>query len=170
MKRIISACILAAAMGFGAMPVVAQGTACDSPCKMTYLPLIRRIDAPVPNSNPLAELQGKVGGVNRVSGASQAYFEYQADEQARPQPDSPMPVYPTVLKERGVEGEVVATFVVNTSGAVELPTFTVVRSTDSLFVSAVRAALPAMRFLPARADSKNVRQLVQQSFPFKLPH
>ena len=100
----------------------------------------------------------------------QPFLDYQADEQARPQPDSPMPVYPTVLKERGVEGEVVATFVVNTSGAVELPTFTVVRSTDSLFVSAVRAALPAMKFLPARADNKNVRQLVQQSFPFKLPH
>ena len=84
--------------------------------------------------------------------------------------DSPAPVYPAALKARGVEGDVVVTFVVDTNGAVELPTLTVVRSTDSLFVSAVRAALPVVKFLPATINSKKVRQLVQQSFPFKLPH
>jgi TonB family protein len=113
---------------------------------------------------------GSTEGFSSTQDHGQPFLDYQVDEPARPQPDSPMPIYPSALKERRVEGEVVVTFVVNTSGAVEIPTFTVVRSTDSLFVSAVRAALPAMRFLPARVDSKNVRQLVQQSFPFKLPH
>jgi TonB family protein len=100
----------------------------------------------------------------------QPFLDYQVDEPAQRLPDSPEPIYPTALKARGVEGEVVVSFVVSTSGTVELPTFTVVSSTDSLFVNAVRAALPAMRFLPAKSDNKNVRQLVQQSFPFKLPH
>ena len=132
-------------------------------------------DGPPPwTASPFQNLPPANGGSGEAYSGTQdhgqPFLDYQADEQARLQPDSPTPVYPTVLKERSVEGEVVATFVVNTSGAVELPTFTVVRATDSLFVSAVRAALPAMRFLPARADNKNVRQLVQQSFPFKLPH
>jgi TonB family protein len=113
---------------------------------------------------------GSSEGYSSTQDHGQAFLDYQVDEQARILPDSPAPIYPAALRARGVEGEVVVTFVVNASGAVELPTFTVVRSTDSLFVSAVKSALPAMRFLPARADNKNVRQLVQQSFPFKLPH
>ena len=100
----------------------------------------------------------------------QALLDYQVDEPARALPDSPAPIYPPALRARGVEGEVTATFVVDTNGAVEVPTFTVVRSTDSLFVSAVRVALPAMKFAPATIGKKQVRQLVQQSFPFKLPH
>lgn len=132
-------------------------------------------DGPPPwTTSPFRYLPPSYGGTGEVSSGTpdfgQAFLDYQVDEQARRLPDSPEPMYPASLKARGVEGDVVVTFVVNTSGAVELPTFTVVRSTDSLFVSAVRAALPAMRFLPARADNKNVRQLVQQSFPFKLPH
>jgi TonB family protein len=113
------------------------------------------------------------GSTEMLSGTpdfGQAFLDYQVDEPARKLPDSPAPIYPAALKVRGVEGDVVVTFVVDASGAVEVPTFTVVRSTDSLFVSAVRAALPAMKFLPATINNKKVRQLVQQSFPFKLPH
>jgi TonB family protein len=132
-------------------------------------------DAPPPwNISAFQYLPPAYAGSTEAYSATQdhgqPFLDYQVDEPARRLPDSPGPIYPTALKARGVEGEVVATFVVNTSGAVELPTFTVVRSTDSLFVSAVKAALPAMRYLPARANSKDVRQLVQQSFPFKLPH
>lgn len=104
-----------------------------------------------------------------TSDNGQPFLDYQVDEPARLMPDSPAPIYPAVLKARGVEGEVVVTFVVDTSGAVEIPTFTVVRSTDRLFVSAVRGALPAMRFLPATVGGKKVRQVVQRSYPFKLP-
>jgi TonB family protein len=132
-------------------------------------------DGPPPwTVSPFQYLPPAFGGAGEAFSSTQdhgqAFLDYQVDEPARRLPDSPEPIYPAALKARGVEGEVVVTFVVSTSGAVELPTFTVVRSTDSLFVSAVRAALRGMRFLPASADNKNVRQLVQQSFPFKLPH
>ena len=152
------------------MPVVAQGTACDSPCKMTYLPLIRRIDAPVPNSNPLAELQGKVGGVNRVSGASQAYFEYQVDKPAVIAPGSPEPIYPDSLKVKKVEGEFIASFIVDTTGNVELASFRVMKPGHPLFIASVRNALPLMRFVPAELAGMKVRQLVQRPFVFSLPH
>ena len=75
-----------------------------------------------------------------------------------------------MLKARGVEGEVVGSFVVDTTGRVETSTFRILNSTDSLFSAAVRAALPAMKFVPARLAGAKVRQLVQQAYPFKLPH
>lgn len=100
----------------------------------------------------------------------QAFLDYQVDEPAQAQPGSPEPTYPPPLKARGVEGEAVVTFVVDSTGHAEVPTFAVVRSTDSLFVNAVKDALPSMRFLPAMVGNKKVRQLVQLRYPFTLPH
>jgi hypothetical protein len=48
----------------------AQKTVCDSPCKMILLPLTIPNDLPVPNSNPLKDLQGKVGRANIVCDSS----------------------------------------------------------------------------------------------------
>jgi hypothetical protein len=42
----------------------AQKTVCDSPCKEILLPLTAQKSLPVPNSNPLSELQSKVTGAN----------------------------------------------------------------------------------------------------------
>ena len=47
-------------------------------------------------------------------------------------------------------------------------TFKVLKATNDLFANAVRSALPNMRFYPAEVGGKKVKQLVQQSFQFKL--
>jgi len=76
--------------------------------------------------------------------------------------------YPESLRSSGIEGEVRAQFVVNENGRVEAGTFKVMNDANPDFVSAVRRALPGMRFHAAQINGKHVSQIVQQSFIFKL--
>jgi protein TonB len=66
------------------------------------------------------------------------------------------------------EGEVLARFVVGTDGTVDPSTLQVVRSSDPAFTTAVRDAIPALRFQPARVGGRAVRQLIEQPFTFAL--
>ncbi len=89
------------------------------------------------------------------------YTAEQVDEQARlDESVAFMPVYPNALKEQGVRGSVLAEFVVDTLGKVELETFGVVTPADPQFIDAVRAALRSARFIPAVREGRLVRQLV----------
>ena len=97
------------------------------------------------------------------------YFEFQADRPARLDPDTRPPHYPDMLRSARVEGSVLAQFVVDTTGLVELSTFKVLKSSHELFTAAVKDALPAMRFTPAEAGGMRVRQLVEMPFPFNIP-
>lgn len=110
---------------------------------------------------------GVVGGTGPVN-TDQTYFDFQVEKPAGSVPGSPGPRYPDILRQGGVEGEVLAQFVVDTTGRVEVASFRVLRSTHALFEQAVRSALPRMRFLPAEVGGRKVRQLVQQPFVFNL--
>ncbi|NJN05990.1 MAG: hypothetical protein HC814_05950 [Rhodobacteraceae bacterium] len=57
---------------------------------------------------------------------------------------------------------------VDTLGRVEPGSFRVLDSAHPLFERAVRDALGAMRFVPAEAGGRRVRQVVEQSFLFTL--
>lgn len=78
------------------------------------------------------------------------------------------PRYPEILRTSGVEGQVVALFVVDEQGRAEETTIRFVRSDNQLFADAVRVALRRMRFIPAEVGGKRVRQLVQMPFVFTL--
>jgi protein TonB len=97
------------------------------------------------------------------------YFEFQVDKSVRQVPGSGGVKYPDMLRPAKVEGEVLAQFVVDTSGVYEHDTFKVLKSTHEAFTQAVRDALPLMRFTPAEVGGAKVRQLVQQPFIFALP-
>ena len=64
-------------------------------------------------------------------------------------PGTGSPRYPDALRSSGIEGEVQAQFVVDEDGKAEHGTFKVLKATNDLFASAVRTALPNMRFYPA---------------------
>jgi protein TonB len=83
-------------------------------------------------------------------------------------PNSATPQYPDILRQASVEGDVLATFVVDTTGRADVSTFKVLRSTHDLFTTAVRQALPRMRFIPAEVGGRKVKQLVQQPFTFAI--
>ncbi|MDB4887315.1 MAG: TonB family protein, partial [Gemmatimonadetes bacterium] len=77
-------------------------------------------------------------------------------------------IYPPELRAAGVEGEVLAQFVVDQTGAVMLDTYKVLKSSHAQFTDAVRAALATLRFEPAQVGGRKVKQLVQQPFTFSL--
>lgn len=110
---------------------------------------------------------GVVGGTPQVI-SDQPYFDFQVEKPVAPVPGTGSPRYPDILRSAGVEGEVLAQFVVDTTGRVEVPSFKVIRKSHDLFEAAVRGALPQMRFLPAEVGGRKVKQLVQQPFVFAL--
>jgi protein TonB len=109
-----------------------------------------------------------VEGGTAVVDPNQTYYEFQVEKPVQQIPGTGAPRYPDALRSSGVEGEVQAQFVVDENGKAEVGTFKVLKATNDLFASAVRSALPNMRFYPAEVGGKKVKQLVQQSFQFKL--
>lgn len=81
---------------------------------------------------------------------------------------SPLPRFPQMLKDAGVEGMARLRFVVDTLGRVELETVQVVESTHPAFATAVQASLPRLRFSPARVGGRTVRQLVEFPVQFQI--
>jgi len=78
------------------------------------------------------------------------------------------PRYPEALRQAGVEGRVIAEFVVNELGRTEEASIRFVQSDNHLFEDAVRLALRRMRFIPAEVGGRKVRQLVEMPFVFTL--
>lgn len=96
-----------------------------------------------------------------------AYFEFQVDEPASMQGGANLR-YAIELRNAGIEGTVLAQFVLGTDGRIEPSTFKVLTSDHEGFVESVREALPRMRYTVARKDGRAVRQLVQQPFVFSI--
>jgi len=99
---------------------------------------------------------------------SGAFNAAQVEKQVSLISGSGAPVYPESLRSAGIEGEVVAVFVVGIDGRAETDSVRFVRSANVLFQDAVRAALGRMRFVPAEIGGRRVRQLVQMPFVFTL--
>jgi protein TonB len=97
-----------------------------------------------------------------------SYFDFQVEKPVMQAPNSPTPQYPDILRQAGVEGEALVSFEVDTAGRADISTFKVIRTTHELFATAVRNALPRMRFIPAEVGDRKVRQLVQQPFAFAI--
>ena len=95
-----------------------------------------------------------------------AYFEFQVMKPVRLLPDQPHPRYPESMRKSGIQGEVLAQFVVDTLGHADMSTFKVLRSNATEFTNAVRIGLPQMAFMPAELQDRKVRQVVQMPFNF----
>ena len=111
---------------------------------------------------------GVEGGKAPIVNSDQPYFEFQVEKPVMQAPNSPSPQYPDILRQAGVEGEALVSFVVDTTGRADVASFKVIRTTHELFATAVKNALPRMRFIPAEVGDKKVRQLVQQPFSFAI--
>ena len=68
----------------------------------------------------------------------------------------------------GVEGQIIAVFVVDEQGRAEAESVHFLQPDNELFEREVRVTLRGMRFIPAEVGGKKVRQLVQMPFVFKL--
>lgn len=138
----------------GALAAVLFAVACESP-------------RPDPVAPGLAAKAGREASDNRAASAA-TYFEFQVEKPVTQIPGGGMPRYPNILRQAGVEGEVLVSFVVDETGAADTATLKVLRSTHDLFTIAVKNALPTMRFAPAEVGGRKVKQLVQQPFTFAI--
>ena len=119
----------------------------------------------VKNNGDGDEAGGK-GGLGSGS-SGKAYDENTVDRAVTVTRASP-PKYPESLRSVNVEGSVVMRFIVGADGRVEPGSINVVSTPHRLFAEAVRAALLETRYRPAEAGGHAVRQVVEQSFSFKL--
>ena len=109
-----------------------------------------------------------VEGGKAVVQSDQPYFEFQVEKPVVPAPGSISPRYPDMLRQAGVEGEVLAQFVVDTTGKAEAGSLKILKSSHDMFVQSVKNALPQMKFIPAEVGGRKVKQLVQQPFTFSI--
>ena len=99
--------------------------------------------------------------------ATTNYLEFQVETPAAIR-RAVAPTYPPAMLRNRVEGEVLVQFVVNESGVADMSTFRVVRSPNNEFTESAKIAIQATRFIPAKLNGVNVRQVVQQPFTFAL--
>lgn len=92
----------------------------------------------------------------------------ESQRQAVMVPGSPQPRYPQALLNARISGHVLLSFVIDTTGHVEMKSVQVLSSTDPRFALSVKEALPNMFFVPARLDGKKVREQVTAPFNFAL--
>jgi protein TonB len=102
------------------------------------------------------------------SGESGRAFDADQVERAVQVTRAASPRYPEALKSVNIEGVVSMRFIVGADGRVEPGSIAVIDSPHKLFTEAVRNALLATRYRPAEAGGRSVRQLVEQSFTFRL--
>lgn len=142
-----------AALGVAALAAVAVACAVESPDRPTSPAAARAATPP------------------KVANLEQPFFEFQVEEQAA-LVTSPRVRYPDALRTAGrggSAGQVLAQFIVDTTGRVDSGTVKVLRSTHPAFTAAVEAALPTLAFRPARVGGRPVKQLVQLPFEFAPP-
>jgi len=136
------------------------------------LPAIAEVHLPTTSASdfPSGMLRGSgtesVGPVTVTDG--EPYNAEQVEKQVEPAPGNLPPLYPDVLRSAGVEGQVIAQFVVDEAGKVEEGSLRFIRGDNVLFEEAVRRAVGRMRFIPAQVGGRKVRQLVQMPFVFTL--
>jgi TonB family protein len=78
------------------------------------------------------------------------------------------PFYPDSLYAFRIKGEVIAQFVVDTTGQVLLDTFTAVSSSHPAFTESVQRSLRHSRFRPAMLRGQRVRQVMVLPYRFVL--
>ena len=100
--------------------------------------------------------------------ANATLFDFQTERPAMPVANTKGPEYPAELRTARTEGSVLIQVVVDENGQPMMGSFKVLKSDHALFSEAVKTALAATQFTPAKVGGKSVRQLVQLPFQFSL--
>lgn len=112
---------------------------------------------------------GSGSGKGLSSGdAGKAFTDDQVERAVEPLGGAVTPRYPESMRSAGIEGTVRVRFIVGANGRVESGSVQVLDTPNEAFSDAVRRALSGTRYRPAQVGGRSVRQLVEQSFTFKL--
>lgn len=80
----------------------------------------------------------------------------------------PMPAYPELLRQAGIQGRVLLEAIVDTTGHVQVDSIRVIEATNPAFVAPARQALAATLFRPALVAGKPVRMRVRVPYEFVI--
>ena len=83
-------------------------------------------------------------------------------------PGSPVAPYPRELRDRGIKGEVILSFVVGADGRAESCGIRLVSATDQRFVGPLLRALPRFQFYAAERDGVPVRSRVRKFYSWAV--
>ncbi len=110
--------------------------------------------------------EGVVGGTGPID-LTQTFLEAVVDE--RPERLSgPVPRYPEMLRQAGVEGIVLLEFVIDTSGRVPEESVKILQSTNRAFEAPARNVIVRSLYRAGRVRGVPVRVLVQQQIGFTI--
>jgi hypothetical protein len=142
----------------------------DAPSLGTYRLLFKIANTPMLTTPiPLMSASEVVQREFRVEiPAPRDYIGVEVEQSVRQKSGGTAPRYPDELRAADVEGEVLAQFVVDTTGKADMQTFKVLRSPDPQFTASVRLAVPYLDFYPAQLAGRRVRQVVLLPFLFCL--
>jgi TonB family protein len=119
--------------------------------------------APMPFFSPVFSGGVSSPGTSQPGGLSSLLTEEHAEVLT-----GPLPGYPDLLRQAGVQGRLVLEAVVDTTGRVLSLSISVVSATNPGFVAPARQALLATLFRPARIGGKAVRMLVRIPYEFAI--
>lgn len=100
-----------------------------------------------------------------AAASNQTFLDFQVEQPVKIK-TAASPIYPSRLRDAGIEGSVIVQFIVDENGRAEMESFKVLRSNDNAFSEAVKKAVSQTSYLPAELQGRKVRQLVQQPYKF----
>ena len=103
-----------------------------------------------------------------TAGEASLFTDSQVDKPVVMRPGARVPAYPEALRAAGIAGTVIVEFVVDTLGRIEAGSVRTLQADHDLFTSAVDRVMSSLRFIPAEATGRKVRQLVRLPFRFDL--
>jgi TonB family protein len=98
-----------------------------------------------------------------------AFLRFQVKRHAAPVYRTHVPEYPERLRANRIQGGAVVRFVVDSTGRVDARSITIISSTHPGFADAVRDGVKQMRFQSAQIDGRNVAEILDVGFRFRLP-
>jgi TonB family protein len=127
-----------------------------------------RIEEPSETVGDLGRDLTSTEAAPKLASTDSVFTQLEVDSTVARYPGSAAPAYPSEMLKQGMQGSVTTQYVVDTSGFADTTSLRIMRTTNPDFADAVRAALPYMRFFPAKVGSRKVRQLVEQEFSFRI--
>lgn len=111
--------------------------------------------------------KGVVGGTGPVVRTDQPYLESVVEE--RPERVSgPLPRYPDILRQAGIDGRVVVEAIIDTTGHAERGSIKVLSTTNQLFEAPAKECIAQTVFRPGRIAGRAVRVRVQVPLNFQV--
>jgi protein TonB len=99
----------------------------------------------------------------------QAFIEAVVDEKPERVSNPPLD-YPDLLRQAGIEGNVIVEVIIDTTGRAEPASLRIVQSTNKAFELSAKDAVLKSLYRPGRVRGQAVRVLVQVPISFTIRH